>query len=163
MSDLDAIKFLLDGSYRGAESKFKNQIKSLKQENETLKNRVADLEVKLAESERLIFTYQNVFRQKHETATEMCEFLQPYERKLKLSELEIDKLKQQLADKKQELSDRETKWAKWNKKDRIEFTIKELEKVKEFADIDFRKNCYINAVELDKFVDNQIKQLKEIK
>ena len=52
MSDLDAIKFLLDGSYRGAESKFKNQIKSLKQENEILKNCVADLEAKLAESEK---------------------------------------------------------------------------------------------------------------
>lgn len=39
--------------------------------------------------------------------------------------------------------------------------IEQLEKVKEYADIDFRKNCYINAVELDKFIDNQIEELKK--
>lgn len=49
MSDLGAIKFLLDGSYRGAESKFQKQIKLLKEQNETLKNSVNDLEAKLIE------------------------------------------------------------------------------------------------------------------
>ena len=45
--------------------------------------------------------------------------------------------------------------------DKISFAVEQLEKVKEFADIDFRKNCYINAVELDKFIDNQIEELKK--
>ena len=47
MSDLSVIKFLLDASHSGAESKFKNQIKSLKEENEILKNHVSDLETKI--------------------------------------------------------------------------------------------------------------------
>ena len=64
-----------------------------------LKTKIADLEAKLAESERLVFTYQNIFRQKPETATEMYEFIQPYERELRKNELEIDQLKQQLAEK----------------------------------------------------------------
>ena len=97
--------------------------------------RIADLEAKLAECEKKLIKYID-------NAT------QDYSDNRK----EILQLKQQL-------SDRETKWAIWNKKDRVEFAIKELEKVKEYADIDFRKNCYINAVELDKFIDNQIKQL----
>lgn len=41
------------------------------------------------------------------------------------------------------------------------FAIEQLEKVKKYADIDYRKNCYINAVELDKYIDQKIKQLKE--
>lgn len=41
-----------------------------------------------------------------------------------------------------------------------DFAIEQLEKVKKYADIDFRKNCYIDAVGLDKFIDNQIKGLK---
>ena len=48
--------------------------------------------------------------------------------------------------------------------EKISFSVEQLEKVKEIliqnADIDFRKNCYINAVELDKFIDNQINELK---
>ena len=46
--------------------------------------------------------------------------------------------------------------------DKISFAVEQLEKVKEYADIDYRKHCYIGAVELDKFIDNQIKQLKEM-
>lgn len=58
---------------------------------------------------------------------------------------------------KNQLSDRESRWAKYSKK----LCIEQLEKVKEYADIDFRKNCYINAVELDNFIDNQIEELKK--
>lgn len=41
-----------------------------------------------------------------------------------------------------------------------DFAIAELEKVKSWADIDYRKHCYINAVELDKYINQQIKELK---
>lgn len=41
-----------------------------------------------------------------------------------------------------------------------QLAIEQLEKVKKYADIDFRENCYIDAVGLDKFIENQIKELK---
>lgn len=59
-------------------------------------------------------------------------------------------LKQQLAEKKQELSDRESKWARWNKKDKIEL----LEKV--------RAEMYcMDGVQVNNYIDNLINELKE--
>ena len=51
-STRDAIKFLINASYNGAESKFKNQITTLKNEKQLLENKIADLEAKLAESQK---------------------------------------------------------------------------------------------------------------
>ena len=41
-----------------------------------------------------------------------------------------------------------------------QFAIRELEKVNKYADEDFRKHCYIDAVQLEKFINQQIKDLK---
>lgn len=72
-------------------------------------------------------------------------------------------LEAKLADKKQQLSDRETKWAIWNKKDRVEFAIAELEKVKNvigknFDGIGF--NTYCERVRpIERYINNQIEEL----
>ena len=136
---------------------------------------IADLEAKLAESEKLIFTYQNIFRQKPETATEMYEFLQPYEKKLKLNELEIDKLKQQLAEKDKTINElversmenfKQMKEWKWqatigNNQDKISFAVEQLNQAKDkiqhnilFIDC----NDYVSVIEE---IDNQIEELKK--
>ena len=41
-----------------------------------------------------------------------------------------------------------------------QLAIQELEKVKEYADKDFRKHCYIDAVQLEKVINQQIKELR---
>lgn len=41
-----------------------------------------------------------------------------------------------------------------------QIAIQELEKVNKYADEDFRKHCYIDAVQLEKFINQQIKDLK---
>ena len=50
--------------------------------------------------------------------------------------------------------------------DKIEFAIEQLKEVKEYAYAnyrkysDYREHCYIDAVQLDKYIDNQINELK---
>ena len=96
----------------------------------------------------------------------------------------IEELKQQLAEKEKEIKSLRTRqFIDMTEKEMLELkiathnqdlkkirdifnqshnqtAIEVLEKVKEYADIDYRKHCYINAVELDKYIDKQIKELK---
>ena len=46
------------------------------------------------------------------------------------------------------------------KQNQTQLAIQELEKVNKYADEDFRKHCYIDAVQLEKFINQQIKDLK---
>ena len=46
------------------------------------------------------------------------------------------------------------------KQNQTQLAIQELEKVNKYADEDFRKHCYIDAVQLEKFINQQIKELK---
>ena len=81
----------------------------------------------------------------------------------------IKKLSQQLAEKDEkqkrtnkvvEQFQQRVKYFSEKDQDKISFAVEQLEKVREYADIDYRKHCYIDAVQLDKYIDNQIKQLK---
>ena len=97
------------------------------------------------------------------------------ELQLKLADAEkhIDNLEVQLREQYQLVDEKDKQIEKLNKRIKKqvdnsykiiqnckELQIEELEKVKEYADIDYRKHCYIDAVQLDKYIDNQIKQLK---
>ena len=137
MSNLDAIKFLLDGSYRGAESKFKNQIKSLKQENETLKNRVADLEAKLADKEKEITDFElevGDLRLQNRNLKEQFKYAVQSKNQDKIS-FAIDKLTE----------------------------VKKLieNKLVEFDNIETKMIIGLFAFNITCQIDNQIKQLKE--
>ena len=87
---------------------------------------------------------------------------------------EIQQLKQQLEDKDKEIEKlRKGEYQKCcqhceafqhlvevSKQDANDLAIQELEKVNKYADEDFRKHCYIDAVQLEKFINQQIKELK---
>ena len=68
---------------------------------------------------------------------------------------EIERLREQLHIANQETLHFQNKYFAEN-----QIAIDVLNKVKEYADVDYRKHCYINAVELDKYIDQQIRVLK---
>ena len=80
-------------------------------------------------------------------------------------EKEIAELKQQLAEKDEAhmkamenaLNDFLTLRQELNQ-DKISFAVEQLEKVKEFL-----KTNWMDGIDIDEFIDNQIKQLKETK
>lgn len=129
------------------------------------KQQIADLEAKLAESEKLIFTYQNIFKQKPETALEMCEFIKPYEIKLRANELEIDQLKHQLAEQEKEIATLEVMLAE-NKnelKELQEFKVGDDEYDLTDTDARFSLQCDLLNTEQDKisFAVEHISQFKD--
>lgn len=122
---------------------------------------ISDLEAKLAEKDSEIKVgefWHSAYKGKQLDYDKIyAELRQSYD--------ENEKLKQQLADKKQELSDRETKWAKWNKKDRVEFAIEmlgELERILyESHYTCIEDKYYLEMEEFQGVLNQQIKQLNE--
>lgn len=105
------------------------------------------LKQQLAEKEKEIFFYQNVIKEKSETATEMCELLRPYELKLRENEMYKDRFK--------------NLYNRYNQ-DKISFAVEKLEWLKEKVyNAKIHKINMINTHELYEILDNQIKQLKE--
>ena len=143
---------------------------------------VADLEAKLAESEKLTERLQQIvdkLRDKEFAGKTLVEAVNAvYEPLYKNKYDEAEELKQQLAEKEKEIErlnlefETQEDWQeKWQKlydetcnlnQDKISFAIDKLEKVKENAwqsatDI----SCLLDYTELAKIIDNQIKQLNE--
>lgn len=119
-----------------------------------MKKYVADLESKLAESEgkneALEDDYNKLINQYNKQYNDLCKEIQFHSSARERFVKKVEELKQQLAEKKQELSDRESKWARWNKKDKIEL----LEKV--------RAEMYcMDGVQVNNYIDNLINELKE--
>ena len=123
-------------------------------ENKKLKNRVADLEAKLAESEK----------KREYLFSSNCDYIS-----------QIEELKQQLAEKEKEILNISEYFGKvtfelrelCNKKDqdKISFCIEQLEKVKcetrHLAGLTREETFFVHYDTFRIFIDNQIKQLKE--
>lgn len=115
--------------------------------------KLADLEAKLAE--------KDVELNKWST-----EYARAYVNRQNDLIAENVKLKQQLAEKEKQYNDFSIYEAKFRKtlgNWQNQVAIERLEKVKDYADVDYRNHCYIDAVKLDKFIDNQIEELKKEK
>lgn len=123
------------------------------------KRRIADLEAKLAESEKLKENY-DILRCQHKSLGEFC-----------------DDLKQQLAEKEKEIENKEEALKTLivncchRCKDKIKFAVEQLEKLRESVSdsIEERNGCmyafmgYLDEIEhekIDEIIDNQIKELK---
>ena len=128
------------------------------------RNEVADLEAKLAEKEHSIGML-------NQHLTDKAIEIERLGEELAEKEKEIAELKQKLKNtikiysddfvsKDTELKELRYK-VKQHDQDKISFAVEQLEKVKKYADIDYRNHCYIDAVKLDKFINNQIEELKK--
>jgi DNA repair exonuclease SbcCD ATPase subunit len=145
-----------------------------KEQPKYLADQIADLEAKLAESESSHEILINQFEE--ETEKLRRQIKQESDARKRFVE-EVKSLKQQLAEKddliKQTIKfysddfvekDKELKELRYivksKEQDKTSFAVEQLEKVKKYADIDYRKNCYIGAVELDKYIDQLIAEIK---
>lgn len=93
--------------------------------------KIADLEAKLAEKDKEIERLKNLFKLNNEVVINQGK---------EIFDLRVQVLQQN--------------------QNQTQLAIQELEKVNEYADEDFRKHCYIDAVQLEKFINQQIKELK---
>ena len=154
-------------------------------ENEKLQDKVADLETKLAESEKKAYSRGHSQR---DIANEIK--LNALREDVANKEKRIVELKQQLAEKDKQLENAQNlkaievadelslKLSKIHNQDKISFTLEQLEKVKELLNTDFESTIswidpyedgeYLNSMTYNhnntiKIIDNQINELKEMK
>ena len=151
ISDLEAKLAESDKTIDEINKEFLSAIKNWKQLVEIEKMEKEQLKQQLAEKENTIEFYETYLKAKDEVREESKKW---YEKQL------AEKDKAHMEAMQNALNDFLTLRQELNE-DKISFAVEQLEKVKEYADIDFRKNCYINAVELDKFINNQIEELKK--
>ena len=118
------------------------------EEYEEMTNKLADLEAKLAKNRKWLASNEG-FLENQKLKQQLAEKEKEYQSFKKIADENVNYLKNRILEE-----------TRNHNQDKIAFCIEQLEKVKIYADIDFRKHCYIDAVQLDKFIDNQIKHLK---
>ena len=180
----------LKNAYKSLEEEFKNKGKPNTIEDNNvdynncniyaMRQKIADLEAKLAESEKNVEFYQERYSDATTSAYGADLIAKNIQSRL---EEEIRELKQQLAEKEKEIArlkelniDIPIKQMQFHhNQDKISFAVEQLEKVKEFvirqlfitikgcSDLDEAeaKGCNELREETIKEIDNQIKQLKE--
>lgn len=134
----------------------------LREDLETKDQKIADLEAKLAESEREIKVIDEDRQFKAEMWTMFADKCKDFKQELAEKTLTIEQINKAF------MENRSLWKGKYEmaNQDKISFALEQLEKVKEFVnDNDKIFTEYYGAIErniLLKFIDNQIKQLKEM-
>ena len=161
------------------EEVFEELRNELRQLNNETNSQIADLEAKLAESEKKAYSRGHSQR---DIDNEIK--LNALREDIANKEKRIVELKQQLAEKEKERHEewktgKEWKW-EWQKvnqqleqahQDKISFAVEQLEKVKEWINNNLEENYglngslfyVVNSSKLSEEIANQIKQLKEMK
>lgn len=117
------------------------QIREGEDVTDTLKRcfkKISDLEAKLVEKDKAIENWQTMYESVMQTCHNDKE--------------EIERLNKQLAEKDDEITQRLVIQERDYDQDKISFAVEQLEKVKEY---------WLKHEDVDWYIDNQIKQLKE--
>ena len=141
-------------SYKTDDERIKdltNLYSQYKEENNQLKKELKDKDFALECKERDI----KAIERQRDKAYDDYGYLDKISRELGLQNYDYEK---QIA-----LLKSSEKWLTERIKNQTQLAIQELEKVNKYADEDFRKHCYIDAVQLEKFINQQIKELENNK